>query len=129
MKSSSVVWAYLAIVLLLSWILRTTSSREGMEGSCPAERDKHRVCERPMEGPKDGDRVYPNIYGPSYTPPPKRYDNDNGLFDSSTAGDNTFYTNILMPAGTLTLPANLTTAFPTAGPPEPYLTDFQGFHR
>ncbi len=98
-------------------------AREGMEErTCPRQPDT-RVCERQIEGPRS-DGEYPNIYGPNYIPR-KVYDNDNGKFESSTASDNTFYGNVLTSS---TSPARLTVSFPTAGPPEPYLTDFKAFH-
>ena len=128
---SSVVIAYLAIVLLISWMLRTVAVKEGMEEQKCRDTTKYGVCERPIQGPKDGEKTYPSIYGPNTRPRDPYYDNDTGKFESSTAADNTFYGNVLTPSTSFisVTPANLSNAFPTEGPPQPFLTDFKAFHK
>ena len=112
--------AYLAIVLLVSWLLRSSPPREHMQ--C-RRHDETGVCQQPIEGPKS-EGEYPNVYGPKYRRR-KAYDNDDGKFDSSSASDNTFYGNVLRPT---TIAPEFTGSFTPVGPPEPYLTDFKAFH-
>lgn len=122
--NSAIVFAYLAIILLTSWIIRSSPPpREHMEErKCPRH-DETGVCQQPVEGPKS-EGGYPSMYGPKYRRR-KAYDNDNGKFDSSTASDNTFYGNVLTSSTTA---AEFTGSFAPVGPPEPYLTDFKAFH-
>ena len=123
--NSSIVLAYLAIVLIISWILRMYPvEREHMEEYKCRRHVETGVCEQPVEGPKS-EGEYPSMYGPSYKPR-KVYDNDNGKFESSTASDNTFYGNVLLRP--ITAPAQIINSVPPTGPPEPYLTDFKAFH-
>jgi hypothetical protein len=122
--NSSIVLAYLAIVLIISWILRMSPpEREHMEErKCPRNIEQG-VCEQPVEGPRS-EGEYPSMYGPTYRPR-KPYNNDDGKFDSSTASDNTFYGNVLLKP--IMSPPEFINAIPPVGPPEPYLTDFKAF--
>ena len=91
------------------------------------------TCSRPIYGPnKDGQ--YPEIYGPKgngwgngkkagTSEESKGMYPDDGEFSSNTASKNEAYAGVFM------YKPFMASWDPVTSPPEPYLTDFSGFHR
>ena len=116
-------WFLLLLAFILGGIVWSQRPREEM------------TCSRPIYGPEG---IRPGLYGPGdgpYTPgkheskhPGCRVRNDNsviddGKFSSDTATRNPQYLSVYKYS------PPLEKAFPTEGPPVPYLTDFSGFGR
>jgi hypothetical protein len=95
--------------------------------------EKMSTCSRPIEGPRSGGE-YPEVYGPNGDGWPKgkaQRDNnekrgmypDDGEFSSDTATKNEAYAGVFM------YKPFMKSWNPETSPPEPYLSDFSGFHR
>jgi hypothetical protein len=117
MKKYYWFFLFVAILCIVVWVLQNR------------EVEHMRVCSHPMEGPRQGDGAYPDIYGPGYEERRKRAREtevveDDGMFDSTTATRNDAYIRVFKFGE-----PDLKLAFPTSGPPQPYLTDFSKFHR
>lgn len=134
-------------IILLFWSSRehmtnsdliSTLKTFGSEGT--KKPSKPYASEAPIMGPKapkvepappktnknGGDSassVYPDIYGPEYQGPPgakhssTKHNNTTGKHQSDDTSDDTYQFN-----------PDLKKAFPTEGPPQPFLTDFSKFH-
>jgi hypothetical protein len=133
-----VILVVIAIILLF-WSSRehmtnsdliSTLKTFGAEGT--KKPSKPYASEAPIMGPKapkvepappktnnNGDSesgVYPDIYGPEYQGPPGSK-HSKGKHSSDDTSDETYQFN-----------PDLKKAFPTEGPPQPFLTDFSKFH-
>lgn len=116
--------------------LISTLKTFGSEGT--KKPSKPYASEAPIMGPKaskvepappkinkngdSGSGVYPDIYGPEYQGPPgskhsKGKTTSNNKHQSDDTSDETYQFN-----------PDLKKAFPTEGPPQPFLTDFSKFH-
>jgi len=132
------------ILVLVSIILLFWSSQEhmtnadlvstlktfGTEGTKKPK--KSYSSEAPIMGPKapkvepappktnkngdSGSNIYPDIYGPEYQGPPGSK-HQSSKHQSDDTSDETYQFN-----------PDLKKAFPTEGPPQPFLTDFSKFH-
>lgn len=126
---------FITVVIVIGWILRPVE-----------EHMTNGTCKRSIYGPQGVDaekcaRVYPEVYGPNGsgfkgnrkdqqstgdvtmpTSTTAMYEDD-GEFRSDTATRNAAYMNVF------TFQPYAKMDFPTSGPPEPYLTDFAGFHK
>jgi len=92
--------------------------------------EKMSTCSRPLEGPRS-EGGYPEVYGPNGDGLPKEKSKtekrgmypDDGEFSSNTATKNEAYAGVFM------YKPFMKSWNPTTSPPEPYLSDFSGFHR
>jgi hypothetical protein len=122
MKSWQLI-AFILCVFALSLILKPTENMS--------------TCSRPVYGPKS-DGEYPEVYGPDKDDWGKDKDvlgkdkmnplqqgmyPDDGEFSSNTATKNQAYAGVFM------YKPFMASWDPVTSPPEPYLTDFAGFHR
>jgi hypothetical protein len=114
MKKYYWFFLFVAILCVVVWVLQ--------------DREHMRVCSHPMEGPRQGDGAYPDIYGPAYDERRRAAREvvveDDGKFDSATATRNDAYIRVFKFGA-----PDLKLAFPTSGPPQPFLNDFSKFHR
>lgn len=69
-------------------------------------------------GKTNGGGTYPEIYGPEYQGVPGMKQTNKGKHSSDDISDETYDYN-----------PDLQKAFPTNGPPQPFLTDFSGFQK
>ena len=124
--------------------LVSTLKTFGTEGTVKAKKDF--ASEAPIYGPKapqvvpappksdggdSGSGVYPDIYGPEYQGPPgaktsknktKKNQQGNDLINPNHQSDDTS-------DPTYEFNPDLKKAFPTEGPPQPFLTDFSKFQK
>lgn len=109
--------AFILCVFALSVILKPTENMS--------------TCSRPVYGPKSHGE-YPEIYGPNgdgWGKGGKKEKErrgmypDDGEFSSNTATKNEAYAGVFM------YKPFMVSWDPVTAPPEPYLTDFAGFHR
>lgn len=123
-------FAFVSIIIVLGWLFRPTEEHMTIGTS-----------KNPIYGPKGVDaekcaRVYPEVYGPdgqtiqihkreldtTPTSTTAMYEDD-GEFRSDTATRNAAYMNVF------SFQPYAKMDFPVSGPPQPYLTDFAGFHK
>jgi hypothetical protein len=136
------MWKVILVVIaiiLLCWSSREHMTNEdlistlktfGKEGT--KKPSKPYASEAPIMGPKapkvepapaktnnagdSGSNIYPDIYGPEYQGPPGSK-HSSSKHQSDDTSDETYQFN-----------PDLKKAFPTEGPPQPFLTDFSKFH-